>query len=619
MKVKLLTKSLLVAAGLLVGASAWAATPTLTSSFNVAGYKSKAYYDFTTNNPAVLPEEGDLRYRSGYGLHNFGSGNRSATCSIAVNEGEILIIEEYTSDSKQPVGTGTVTIDRGSINSTTTASFTNNAYLCYDITTTAENVKFTNVRYIGIRAALVMEKDEDAALSSYTINYKDGETVVKTVSGTEAVGAVLAIESSFWKDDVKYITDAGQISTYTIVAGDNEVNINVSVAPKYSYTVNATDGKNVLEVLASGSTYSGESVTVPFPRYYNVDGTLYEKSSTDYRQTSVISSDNQVVEVAYSATNITNVVYFSEAENISGANATSAGGNMTARSSNAACGYLKADDADVTLINLAAGAYKATMVCYSNSSGGATQNFSFGDENYEASITGASNWSTFTKEFILSDAADVKWLNTSNNDSRNGLDFIYIQNTSETVEFTLGSDVSYKSFIPSQAVNFTATGVTAYVASAYADGNVTLTAVDAVPANTPVLLKGTKGESAEIIPTSETVSAPEANLLKATDAEGTAIASADKKYVLGFNAGEWKFGHFNGTLPAGKVYLDLTDVATSRPANIGINFSDNGTTGIESISASLTNTEGFYNLNGQRVAQPTKGLYIVNGKKVINK
>ena len=30
-------------------------------------------------------------------------------------------------------------------------------------------------------------------------------------------------------------------------------------------------------------------------------------------------------------------------------------------------------------------------------------------------------------------------------------------------------------------------------------------------------------------------------------------------------------------------------------------------------------TAPFYNLNGQRVVQPTKGLYIVNGKKIVVK
>ena len=45
------------------------------------------------------------------------------------------------------------------------------------------------------------------------------------------------------------------------------------------------------------------------------------------------------------------------------------------------------------------------------------------------------------------------------------------------------------------------------------------------------------------------------------------------------------------------------------------------TTGIMSVdNGQLTvDSSEVYNLNGQRVAQPTKGLYIVNGKKVIIK
>jgi hypothetical protein len=33
----------------------------------------------------------------------------------------------------------------------------------------------------------------------------------------------------------------------------------------------------------------------------------------------------------------------------------------------------------------------------------------------------------------------------------------------------------------------------------------------------------------------------------------------------------------------------------------------------------MTNDKAIYNLNGQRVAQPTKGMYIINGNKVIVK
>lgn len=46
-----------------------------------------------------------------------------------------------------------------------------------------------------------------------------------------------------------------------------------------------------------------------------------------------------------------------------------------------------------------------------------------------------------------------------------------------------------------------------------------------------------------------------------------------------------------------------------------------GTTGISEIYDSAANTlQGpYYNLNGQQVSKPGKGIYIVNGKKVIFK
>ena len=51
-------------------------------------------------------------------------------------------------------------------------------------------------------------------------------------------------------------------------------------------------------------------------------------------------------------------------------------------------------------------------------------------------------------------------------------------------------------------------------------------------------------------------------------------------------------------------------------------FSEGETTGINEVQGSgfkIQGSEMFYNLAGQRVSQPTKGLYIVNGKKVVIK
>ena len=68
---------------------------------------------------------------------------------------------------------------------------------------------------------------------------------------------------------------------------------------------------------------------------------------------------------------------------------------------------------------------------------------------------------------------------------------------------------------------------------------------------------------------------------------------------------------------ANRAYLAVPNSASG--ARIGFTFGGEAT----GISATLMNNEKVnsevYNLNGQRVAQPTKGLYIVNGRKVVVK
>jgi hypothetical protein len=48
-------------------------------------------------------------------------------------------------------------------------------------------------------------------------------------------------------------------------------------------------------------------------------------------------------------------------------------------------------------------------------------------------------------------------------------------------------------------------------------------------------------------------------------------------------------------------------------------FFDGNVTGIGAVKSINKEDGAYYNLAGQRVAQPQKGLYIVNGKKVIIK
>ena len=104
---------------------------------------------------------------------------------------------------------------------------------------------------------------------------------------------------------------------------------------------------------------------------------------------------------------------------------------------------------------------------------------------------------------------------------------------------------------------------------------------------------------------------------------GATVPNDGTSYIL--SGGVWK--RVNGTtntVGANRAYLTLTDelvvpaAETSRYLEMG--FDGNGTTGISTMQNSeCIERNEFYDLSGRRVAQPSKGLYIVNGKKVIIK
>ena len=54
---------------------------------------------------------------------------------------------------------------------------------------------------------------------------------------------------------------------------------------------------------------------------------------------------------------------------------------------------------------------------------------------------------------------------------------------------------------------------------------------------------------------------------------------------------------------------------------IGIDFDDDseGTTGINDVQKRVSEQNVYYNLQGQRVDNPGKGLYIKNGRRVVIK
>jgi hypothetical protein len=84
-----------------------------------------------------------------------------------------------------------------------------------------------------------------------------------------------------------------------------------------------------------------------------------------------------------------------------------------------------------------------------------------------------------------------------------------------------------------------------------------------------------------------------------------------------------KFYYSTGstTIKAFRGYFELKDVLDSyydeAPSRVVFDFGD--VTGIQKVSAQGQNDGIYYDLSGRRVEKPSKGVFIVNGKKVIIK
>ena len=110
----------------------------------------------------------------------------------------------------------------------------------------------------------------------------------------------------------------------------------------------------------------------------------------------------------------------------------------------------------------------------------------------------------------------------------------------------------------------------------------------------------------------------EDNLLKGTLAP-TAITTENGNYTNFGLSGDSFVKINDGTIPAGKAYLpvETSKLPADGEARMRLVFVDE-TTGIATVKT-VSNDNVYYNLAGQRVATPTRGIYIVNGKKVFVK
>lgn len=485
----------------------------------------------------------------------------------------------------------------------------------------------TSEAYNGVKlnGSAVVE-DED-----YT---KEGNVITLTGTYTAAptvylVNHIVFADESTEDQNVLVAFDShdGNNFTGTAVIDGTEYTVKAPASQINALKVVYKDGDTTVKeenITVTSSMKVGSSYTVPFRMYVDKDGALYKTTkngSNPYYGDAVTLAYNTTVTKSVSSVDLgggTLVLL----EDLDGDASQSA--DVRASNCSASTTYTSAS-------NLPAGKYTFIVKAVNkgrNSSVkvGETTVFTIND------VWPSNNsWTdkTFTDVIVPADGklTLVKSPSASACDPYDIL--IAIRTGNATVSGTI-TDAGWSTFASSYPLDLstvTATsGATAYYASEASASTVTLSTTTAtVPAGEGIMVKGTAGETFTI-DVAASGTAIEGNLLKGQTTTGNVAASTSgtNHYVFGYKkpaevVTEYGFYNLAGAteVAAGKAYLETE---TSLGARVAIIFDDEETTGINAVNGEGLMVNGsVYDLQGRRVAQPRKGLYIVNGKKIIIK
>lgn len=187
------------------------------------------------------------------------------------------------------------------------------------------------------------------------------------------------------------------------------------------------------------------------------------------------------------------------------------------------------------------------------------------------------------------------------------------------VKVTIGKN-GYTTFCSTK--NFTTKGiadVTAHTAS-LSEGSKTvvdLVPVVEVPAGEGVIIKGV-ANATYYLPVIYDANEVEGNILTGTT-EATTIP-ANSVFVLNNVNGVEGFYNYGGTsMPANKAYISKSVLNDNGIKAFTVRWVDNETTAVHGVAGTAIGNgkNAIYNLQGIRVAKPGKGIYIVNGRKVV--
>lgn len=487
---------------------------------------------------------------------------------------------------------------------------------------------------------IFVQKTADAVTKAYTINYQfEGETVF-TETGEGAQGAVVEAKESITVttgegDETTtqtYYLDDNQTTSLTIDADEanNVLNVAVRLPRTADVTVNAVDDQGtVLKSFTAEATEGGEAVWVYYTRAVEVDGVYYTvpaKNGNGRNYGVSKSYGDEPTEITY--TKDESISYYAEAEDLNKSRSYAAEGNVPERASGGHWWRLfKASYAYTPILE--GGVYKI-LISGRNQNGNSAAELTVQVRYGDGTLVGENvlSWGTSTNaEYAVENinvpegGASIAVVNTNPDYTSNlGLDYIILYKTGEAeTELITVTSAGARTYCSKNVLDFgNVEGLKAYYLTV--DG-------DQISMGETILVGGYVGvyiEAAEgsyevpVMKDLAVESLPDGvndlfGVTEETQVEAPIYVLMNADNGLGFYKTSQTFtvGAHTAYIPGSKVTAGVKSLT----------FMNDEPTDISGVNAdSLTGKNAvIYNLAGQRVAAPAKGIYIVNGKKVLIK
>lgn len=278
-----------------------------------------------------------------------------------------------------------------------------------------------------------------------------------------------------------------------------------------------------------------------------------------------------------------------------------------------------------TITGLRPGSYKLTASCLARGVTSAKLFAVVGDAEIITDIYIEDNVSDYDVEFTVGNDGTIdigfegvgtgevnSWLCTDN------FRLTFLHPTLIDVTAAQGYTTYYNT---EKAVKAYTPGVTLYTVTAVSGTDAILTEVDTAPAGTPLIidnqsdLEAIQLEEVEVTPTTMIDPVDYAPEFLGAGAETEIGGSDADNYVL-YN-GQFVWVKNRGNIAAGKCYLDLSGY-WKEARSIRLVIGGTTDTGVAAVKKAETGA-AVYSLDGRQVANPAKGIYVKDGKKIVIK